>query len=64
MKKSTMYKQGNGWIVSSWDAGYHCYQLSNEMPYQRARQAVGEDNCPFNEGKTCTCKTHQHEEKP
>ena len=56
--KTTMRRQGSGWIVSSWDAGVACWRESAEMNYWAARAAVGTDNCrnPDN----CTIRSHRH----
>ncbi len=43
---SYMYRQGNGWIVATWDGHVQCYRLSGETPYSQARAGVAEDNCP------------------
>ena len=44
IKKTTMYKQGADWIVSSWDDQYQAYVLSHGMSYAAARAACGRDN--------------------
>ena len=56
--KTTMYRQGRGWIVSRWAEQYQSYELSTEMPHCRARAIVGRDNCRNPE--TCTKPTHDH----
>ena len=56
---TTMYKQGNGWIVSRWDNDYKMYRLSGEMSYASARAACGSENCR-NRG-TCNKPSHNHE---
>jgi hypothetical protein len=43
-QKTTIYRQGKGWIVSSWSEQYQCYTLSNEMSYSAAREIVGREN--------------------
>jgi len=53
---STMYRQGSGWIVSTWSEYHGCYQLSHELPYETARAAVGAENCRHHE--TCTLAGH------
>ena len=57
-EKSTMYRQGQGWIVSSWDAAHDIYRLSGAMPYRQARAWVGSDNC---RAKICGNPSHRHE---
>ena len=61
MKKTTMYKQGSGWIVSSWSDRYQAYVLSGEMSYWAARFACGQDNCPGARGGKCNNKDHYHD---
>jgi hypothetical protein len=56
--KSTMYAQGDGWIVSSWSDDYECYVSSSEMPYWSARAQVGSDNCKNPD--TCQVASHMH----
>lgn len=56
--KTTMYRQGRGWIVSSWDESVKCYRLSGERSYWEARAAVGSDNCRNPE--TCGKESHTH----
>ena len=34
-KKSTMYRQGNGWIISSWDRENHSSQVSPRCTQRR-----------------------------
>ncbi len=58
---STMYRQGDGWIVSSWDAQHDCYSLSAQLSNATARHAVGQDNCPANWGGTCRAQDHNHD---
>ncbi|MFA5937402.1 MAG: hypothetical protein WC822_06030 [Candidatus Paceibacterota bacterium] len=58
--KSTMYRQGNGWIVSSWDEAVECYRLSGELSYWQARQIVGEENYPHRSDGKCQIPSHQH----
>lgn len=43
-RKTTMYRQGSGWIVSAWDPQVALYRLSHELPYHVARRACGRDN--------------------
>lgn len=38
------YRQGNGWVVSSWSDHYNCYVLSHEMSYTAACERVKNDN--------------------
>ena len=57
MRKSTMYQQGQGWIVSSWDASHAIYTLSCEMPYWQARAWVVSDNC---RAQNCSKPSHTH----
>ena len=38
----SMYRQGSGWIVSSWDPSVSAHRLSHEMPHSTARQAVAD----------------------
>lgn len=38
----SMYRSGNGWIVSEWDENVGCRRLSEERPFALARQAVAE----------------------
>lgn len=59
-KKTTMYKQGNGWIVSSWDDSVKCFRDSGEKSYWEARNWVGEDNCPHKSDGKCQVASHQH----
>ena len=58
MHKTTMYKQGNGWIVRRWDENVQCYREGNEVTYWIAKAAVGTDNC--RNPKKCTKLTHNH----
>jgi hypothetical protein len=54
-----MYRQGQGWITSVWDAGVKCYRTSGEMNYWEARRVVGATNC--RNPKTCTKHDHREE---
>lgn len=58
--KTTMYRQGSGWIISRWDESVQAYRLSNEVSYWSARHACGEDNCPGAHGGTCRVASHDH----
>lgn len=60
-RATLMHKQGNGWIVSTWDESVNCYRESGELTYWVARAAVGSDNCP--NPKTCTKPSHHHEDQ-
>lgn len=40
--ESSMYRQGNGWIVSIWDEKVRCNRTSEERPYQVARQNIAD----------------------
>ena len=60
MNKTTMYQQGAGWIVRSWDERVQCYRLSHEVPYWWARSAVGADNCRHGHDGLCQVESHQH----
>jgi len=57
--KSTMYRQGSGWIVSSWSDRYQAYELSGELTYWSARARVGTDNCKNPD--TCRKISHNHQ---
>ena len=35
--ESSMYRQGSGWIVSTWDPKVRCNRLSQELAYGYAR---------------------------
>jgi hypothetical protein len=54
--KTTMHRQGKGWIVSRWSEQHQMYAESHEMPYQQARDACGRDNCR----NPNTCTIHEH----
>lgn len=54
--KTIMYKQGNGWVVSSWSNDVGCYRVSHEMPYTQARAIVSIENC---QRKNCCIKNHK-----
>lgn len=41
-RESHMYRQGNGYIVSTWDDGYGCSVVSHEMPHSNARTALAD----------------------
>lgn len=43
---SYTYRQGNGWIICTWDSHVQCYRTSGETSYWIARAEVAEDNCP------------------
>jgi len=53
IKKTTMYKQGADWIVSSWSDQYQAYVLSHGMSYAAARAACGRDNARPGRGVVC-----------
>ena len=57
--KSTMRAQGNGYIVSHWDEGVHCYREGGETTYWQARASVGSANCR-NPAK-CQIASHNHQ---
>ena len=40
--ESSLYRQGAGWIVSTWDERYSLHTLSHEQPYAIARQALAD----------------------
>lgn len=40
MAEVTMYRQGNGWIVSAYDHRVGCNRTSHEMSWSSARAAV------------------------
>ena len=40
--ESSMYRQGSGWIVSTWDESVRCNQLSPEMPHSNARTVLSD----------------------
>lgn len=44
IKKSTMYRQGRQWIISSWSNDYNAFILSHPMGYYEAREIVGQEN--------------------
>lgn len=52
------YRQGNGWIYAIWDESVKAYRLSNEVPYLKARSAVGAANCPHKTDGKCTIESH------
>jgi hypothetical protein len=41
-RESSMYRQGAGWIVSTWDGGYKANRLTGEMSYWSARTFLRE----------------------
>lgn len=41
-RESSMYRQGAGWIVSTWDEGYRANVLTCEIPYWTARTYLKE----------------------
>jgi len=41
-RESHMYRQGRGWIVSTWDECVQCHRLSHELPFFEARQQLAE----------------------
>lgn len=59
-QRATMYRQGQGWIVSSWDERVNCYRLSGELSYWQARQQMGEGNCRHAADGKCQIASHQH----
>jgi hypothetical protein len=40
--ESHIYRQGSGWILSTWDDQYGCARLSGELPWPVARQALAD----------------------
>jgi hypothetical protein len=42
VKESSMYRQGSGWIVSTWDEAKGAYWLSHELPHGEARQRLAD----------------------
>ena len=38
--ESGMYRQGSGWIVSTYDPQVGCYREGEELPYFSARQVL------------------------
>lgn len=41
-EESSMYRQGSGWIISTWDTEYKAYYLSGETPYFTARAQLAD----------------------
>lgn len=41
-KESHMYRQGSGWIVSTWSPARRCNVLTQELPYQSARYRLSD----------------------
>jgi hypothetical protein len=50
---ASKYRQGDGWIVSSYSPQYDSWYLSGEMSYQRACTSVKEDKRDWNTKKQC-----------
>jgi hypothetical protein len=42
--RTTMYRQGDSWVVSRWDESVSCYRLSEGKTYWQAREICGNDN--------------------
>lgn len=41
-QESSMYRQGSGWIVSTWDDGVSCHRVTGELPYRIASTRLAE----------------------
>lgn len=41
-QESHMYRQGSGWIVSTWDDSIKCNRVSGEVSYWTARHGLAE----------------------
>jgi len=41
-RESHMYRQGRGWIVSTWDDAVGCHRVSGEETFQVARQSLAD----------------------
>ena len=62
-RATTMYKQGDSWIISSYDPSAHCYRLSEGWSYFAARAVVGAANCRYrSKPDQCPYQSHNHEQ--
>jgi hypothetical protein len=60
--KTTMNRQGHGWVVSQWSNYHGCWVVSGELPYSIARAMLGTDNCRYaSRPKQCPYKSHSHD---
>ena len=41
-KESSIYRQGSGWIISTWDDAFGCNTLSNELSHSREARGLAD----------------------
>ncbi len=41
-QESSMYKQGSGWVVSTWDESVRAKRLTDELSFSEARQRLAD----------------------
>lgn len=42
--KSTLYREGDGWVVSTWNVFFRRYDIVGPMPYLVARNRCAKEN--------------------